>query len=372
MIMRTEFGRAPAKTNDAPIGSDSNLRGTFSQAGWTPPQRMMTPEDAAREVDLIERIGVASRWAMGDMLNTYEEWFGEHYTQFFTRHEPEYYRGLKWLAKRFPASDRFLDLGVYHHQAVAALPPPQRRDLLEQARRKQWPSAVLREKVAEFKAARSAGTTEETPTFNLDDPELLDATAELATAKPEDIKIANEIRVRAIDTKKTEHCERTAEKQAANAVLPQNRYNIILAQPSWEEDNSPKGPTLHSIKQRCPTMTEAELSALHVESMAADDAVLFMYARPGKMDAALRVMARWGFKYSAEWIVIYDESRMSYFGRSMHEIMLIGKRGDLPPPNLNKEFLTVFEFAPRNVRRRAPSCVSALIRCIPSWPTRPN
>lgn len=78
-------------------------------------------------------------------------------------------------------------------------------------------------------------------------------------------------------------------------------YKVILADPPWSYNNSRMSG---AAANHYPTMTHAELCALPVEELAADDAVLFMWATWPLLDEAFALVNAWGFSYKTglPWI----------------------------------------------------------------------
>jgi N6-adenosine-specific RNA methylase IME4 len=50
------------------------------------------------------------------------------------------------------------------------------------------------------------------------------------------------------------------------------------------------------------------------------------------LQAALEVMAAWGFEYRSEIIWVKDKIGLGEWVRNQHEILMIGRRGAFPPP----------------------------------------
>ena len=100
-----------------------------------------------------------------------------------------------------------------------------------------------------------------------------------------------------------------------------------------------------------------EIKALEVPS--ADDAVLFLWAVSSKLPEALEVMAAWGFEYKSFLVWVKNWIGPGTWARHRHEPLLIGRRGNYPPPEP--------EDRPNRSSRRAgahsekPACVYELI-----------
>jgi N6-adenosine-specific RNA methylase IME4 len=138
-------------------------------------------------------------------------------------------------------------------------------------------------------------------------------------------------------------------------------YQIILADPPWRYSFSKSKS--RSIEAKYPTMSTAEICALDVQKIAADDAVLFLWATAPKLPEALKVMEAWGFEYITFdlWVklppdknrdqLIFDESfrpaesrrmGMGFWYRNRHEPILLGRRGKVSPPTTDRRLESVF------------------------------
>lgn len=125
--------------------------------------------------------------------------------------------------------------------------------------------------------------------------------------------------------------ERNAELlEQSNRPMPdgQRRYAVIYADPPWRYDFAQSDS--RKIENQYPTMEPEEIAALPIP--AADDAVLFMWATNPKLREALAIVAAWGFEYVTNMVWVKDRIGMGYYARSRHELLLIGRRGELPVP----------------------------------------
>ena len=108
------------------------------------------------------------------------------------------------------------------------------------------------------------------------------------------------------------------------------RYPVILADPPWEYEFAESEN--RAIENQYPTMALPDIKVLPVSGIATDDALLFLWATPPKLEEALEVLREWGFSYRSQWIWVKDRIGMGYYARQQHEIVLIGRRGDFPVP----------------------------------------
>lgn len=96
--------------------------------------------------------------------------------------------------------------------------------------------------------------------------------------------------------------------------------------------------------------------------LAADD-----FARL-KLTEALQVMDAWGFDYRTCMVWVKDRIGMGYYARQRHEILLIGRRGNLPVPEPADRPDSVIE-APLGRHSEKPSIVAeTIVRMYPHLP----
>lgn len=74
------------------------------------------------------------------------------------------------------------------------------------------------------------------------------------------------------------------------------KYNVILADPPWSYGGS-DSPHGSRSTDHYPSMRIAELKALDVGSLCAEECILFMWATGPKLNFAIELGESWGFKY---------------------------------------------------------------------------
>lgn len=122
----------------------------------------------------------------------------------------------------------------------------------------------------------------------------------------------------------------------APAILPAGTFNVILADPPWQYDFAETDN--RAIENQYPTMDVVEIAGYQdsagasIQSVIAPDAVLFLWATSPKLREALVVMDGWGFDYVTQAVWVKDQIGMGYWVRQQHETILIGRRGDVSPP----------------------------------------
>src|SRR5690606_31043642 len=100
----------------------------------------------------------------------------------------------------------------------------------------------------------------------------------------------------------------------------------------WKYENPPMGGSNRSIENHYPTMDLEEICALPVGNVATEDALLYLWATAPKLAECMKVIEAWGFEYRTCMVWVKDKIGMGYHARNQHEILLIAKRGELPPP----------------------------------------
>jgi len=85
-----------------------------------------------------------------------------------------------------------------------------------------------------------------------------------------------------------------------------------------------------------------DICALPVSDLAADDAMLYLWATAPKLAECMKVIEAWGFEYCTCMIWDKEVIGMGYQARNQHEILLIGKRGKVPTPAPSKRRPSVY------------------------------
>lgn len=154
----------------------------------------------------------------------------------------------------------------------------------------------------------------------------------------EHLEIAKAIRAETAVVRREERLEKIAEISKGNAELSTAvRYPIIYADPPWRYENPPMGGTNRSIENHYPTMTLEEICAMPVADLATDDAMLYLWATAPKLVECMKVIEAWGFEYRTNLVWDKEVIGMGYHARNQHEILLVAKRGNIPPPEAGKQ-----------------------------------
>lgn len=242
-----------------------------------------------------ERSARSLMWDVGDWWNRGER-YGERVTivtaKGWTGPKYQTCRDAGWVANRWPVSSRQDRLTFEHHKSVAALADDAALPLLR------WAS---------------------------EDPENRPAT---------------DLRTRA---KQVRRDAREVELGAQTRALPDKRFNVIYADPPWRfEPYSRDSGMDRAADNHYPTLQGLEIAEqIDVPSIAADDAVLFLWATVPMLPAALVLMSAWGFDYKSNFVWVKDALGTGYWNRNQHELLLVGTRGGIPAPAHGQQYASV-------------------------------
>lgn len=175
------------------------------------------------------------------------------------------------------------------------------------------------------------------------------------------------------DLSKAEKQERRANHErvlgAMQMSLPNKRYGVILADPEWRfevwgENGLDRAPDNHY-----PTSPIEAIKARPVQDIAARDCVLFLWATVPILAHALDVMAAWGFQYKSHFAWVKEREGTGYWSRNLHELLLIGVRGNVPAPAPGTQWPSAIT-APAGRHSEKPDQFYALIEAY--FPTLPK
>jgi len=122
-------------------------------------------------------------------------------------------------------------------------------------------------------------------------------------------------------------------------------YNIIYADPPWHFSVWNVAKSDRHVSHKYPTMNVEDICKLPIKDIAADNAMLFLWATYPNLLDALKVMKAWKFKYKTvafTWVKLWPKSRgpivnldkdfhmgLGYYTRANPEICLLGTRGKI-------------------------------------------
>jgi N6-adenosine-specific RNA methylase IME4 len=169
------------------------------------------------------------------------------------------------------------------------------------------------------------------------------------------------------EARRAKRIAQIAEIAKSTPALPHGRFPIIYADAPWKMNLDEIG-SLKSFEAHYPTMDLAEIAALPVADIATPDAALFLWSIPAMLPEALEVMSAWGFTYVSQIVWVKDKIGLGYWVRYQHELLLIGRRGNIPTPPERERPPSVIN-APRREHSRKPDEAYELIeRMYPELP----
>lgn len=134
--------------------------------------------------------------------------------------------------------------------------------------------------------------------------------------------------------------------------IPDGEYGVIYADPPWQYDDGgvPNGGVDHHYE----TMDLDAIRALDVP--AADDCVLYLWATVTHAQAAFEVLEAWGFEYKTQAVWDKQQLGVGYWFRGEHELLYVGVRGDVSPPDESARRSSIFR-EQRTEHSAKPKCV---------------
>jgi N6-adenosine-specific RNA methylase IME4 len=153
----------------------------------------------------------------------------------------------------------------------------------------------------------------------------------LAKARPD---LAEKVRtgeIKPVEARRLAKKDKVMQKAAA---LPDDKFNVIYADPPWSYNDKQSGTISESYgaaEKHYPSMSMAELSALDIPSLTADDGVLFLWATSPMLPDALDLAKAWGFKYKASFVWDKVRHNMGHYNSVRHEFLLICTKGSGTP-----------------------------------------
>lgn len=128
-------------------------------------------------------------------------------------------------------------------------------------------------------------------------------------------------------------------------------YGVILADPPWQFSNTGVNGT---AEKHYSTMSVQDIKALPVKDVSKKDCVLLLWACWPLLLEGLAVLQEWGFRYKTgfPWIktmsvtktlsgelFIKPKCGIGFWVRGCSEVLLIGVKGKVSPPEPSKRFV---------------------------------
>lgn len=153
----------------------------------------------------------------------------------------------------------------------------------------------------------------------------------------------------------------TKERELIQPELPHDEFNIILADPPWRYDFSLTKN--RKIENQYPTLKIEDICKL--KPPIADSSIIYLWVPSPKLKDGIRVLESWGYEYKTSMVWIKDRIGMGYYTRGQHELILIGKRGTISPPEPSKRPPSVIN-APRTKHSEKPLLHELLEKLYPN------
>lgn len=141
--------------------------------------------------------------------------------------------------------------------------------------------------------------------------------------------------------------------------FPNKKYQVIYADPPWSYRHCASNS--RRIENQYDTMSLSEIKTLPVPSD--NNCVLYLWATAPKLLEAIEVLSAWGFDYRT--CLVWDKEiiGMGYWFRGQHELLLVGVKGKVSPPEPRLRISSVLKER-RGKHSKKPECIRNLIQ---SW-----
>jgi N6-adenosine-specific RNA methylase IME4 len=146
------------------------------------------------------------------------------------------------------------------------------------------------------------------------------------------------------------------------SALAGQKFGTIYADPPWSYSNTATRANVSN--HYAGTMTAAEVAAMPVGELAADDAHLHLWVTKDFIFEAKRVMDAWGFEYKSMFVWVKTQMGIGNYWRMSHEMLLLGVRGNAKRFNEHKH--KSWAEYPRGEHSAKPEEIRGIIeRCSP-------
>lgn len=270
-------------TLQAPTVIDASTGEVLSEVSWDN-AALHIPEGTSFEEwsrlgQTLRQMEKSVMWWIGDWLRFGERKYGETYTQAIeaTGYSKSHLQDALYVAKAYEPSARAEDLTWTHHREAAALPPADRRHVLD-------------------RAASEGMTTREVK----------------AAAKQEKNRVG------------AKHDTCTTQDLAA-LIARGDRFGTIYADPPWVYDNQ---GTRAATGNHYGGLTVDELCELPIKDLAARDAHLHLWTTNAFLFDCQRIFDAWGFEFRSSFVWVKPQMGIGNYWRNSHEFLLTAIRGD--------------------------------------------
>ncbi|MCH5348063.1 MAG: modification methylase [Oscillospiraceae bacterium] len=164
--------------------------------------------------------------------------------------------------------------------------------------------------------------------------------------------------------------------------LPDKKYDIIYADPPWDyggkmqyDKSSIKTENIDFEKNifisaadfKYPTVKLRDLMSLNVNSIAAEDSLLFMWTTGPQLENSIELGKAWGFEYKTVAFVwdkqIHNPGRYTL---SQTEFVLVFKKGRFPSPRGARNIRQLVSEKRRDHSRKPETVIKGITEMFPS------
>jgi N6-adenosine-specific RNA methylase IME4 len=145
------------------------------------------------------------------------------------------------------------------------------------------------------------------------------------------------------------------ELEAGSLELPTGPFQVIVADPPWRYETGNDLPY--------PTMAIEDIKALPVESIAADDATLWLWTTNAHLRVAFDVVEAWGFEYKTLLTWVKDRMGTGEWLRGRTEHCLLAARGK--PIFIHGKYGTTLEAIRREHSRKPDEFYTLVVATCP-------
>jgi len=254
-----------------------------------------------------------------------------------------------------------------HLSAIHALPEPCWQEAVEAMLKGQWSAKETAERVKESNAETDKRSialfTNKTTRRELARIDELKASVSeslnyddlrqqwtewLDENDPVDVK---EVQAKRIELESIDYDRRAAEREKQEDEAPK-LPQLILADPPWRYDFAQSDS--RQIENQYPSATVDEIIGHRPDTEP--DCVLFLWATVAKLPEALEVLRGWGFEYKTHAVWDKQKIGMGYWFRGQHELLLVGTKGKVSPPDEGDRLSSLFS-EPRSKHSTKPECI---------------
>jgi N6-adenosine-specific RNA methylase IME4 len=164
---------------------------------------------------------------------------------------------------------------------------------------------------------------------------------------------SKEINKAKFEVRRQERLQAIEAKRANNKPLTSGlgNFGVIYADPPWD---------YLGTAVPYPVMTLQEICDMPIDSICAEDAVLFMWCSNSLLPDALKVVEAWGFTFKTSMVWTKGVAGQGAYCRQMHETLLIGTKGAVPEVPFSARPVSVLNY-PRLEHSRKPPEVCDVI-----------